>query len=166
MNLKTEIIFGPWYQTKMRSTRSMGMLTSKADRIAAASSLPQPPAPVRRRGVDKSQPGDAPLLPIPEEPPLSLQATQEIDCMDESESMDDEPLLDSDTDSEEAAEFDAECEERFNQRLDAWFAEYAPKLFELNQTKWNNKQAKKSAKTESSKSDSRSAPPTKKRKKA
>lgn len=164
MDLKTEIVFGPW-QTKMRSTRSMGMLSSKAEKIAALQAMPPAPPPVRRRGIDKSQPGDAPLLPIPEEPPLSLQATQEIDCVDESESMDDEPLLNSESDSEDCAEFDAECEERFNQRLDAWFAEYAPKLFELNQTKWNNKQAKKS-KAESSKSDSRSGPPTKKRKKA
>lgn len=148
----------------MRSTRSMGMLSTKQQRLAAGD-IPLPAPPVRRRGVDKSQPGDAPLQPVPEEPPLSLQATQEIDLLDDEPVDEDEATFySSEEDSENEREFDAECEELFNAKLDAWFAEYAPKLFELNQTKWNNKQAKKEKKPESSKSVPRTAPPTKKRK--
>lgn len=142
----------------------MGMLSSKQQRLAAGD-FPPPPTPTRRKGVDKSQPGDAPLQPIPEDAPL-LSTTQEINCMDsDSESMDHEDtLLSEESDSEDMREFDAEAEERFNQRLDIWFAEYAPKLFELNQSKWLIKKAKADAKAGSSKSASRQPPPAKKRK--
>ena len=143
------------------------MLTSKQQKLLTGD-LPVPAPPLRRRGVDKSQPGDAPLQAIPEEPPLSLQATQEINLMDDDESMEASDESDVEAtimdDSEDEREFEAECEEKFNARLDDWFANYAPKLFELNQTKWNNKQAKKAQKPELSKSGTRTPPPTKKRK--
>lgn len=147
----------------MRPTRSMGMLSSKQQKLLAGD-VPSPAPPLRRRGVDKSQPGDAPLQPLPEELPLSLQATQEIDILEDTEEESEGAIISDSEDSEDQREFDAEAEERFNARLDAWFADYAPKLFELNQSKWLTKQAKKANKPESSKSGSRQAPPTKKRK--
>lgn len=133
----------------------MGMLGSKAARLST-NDFPAPPAtPVRRKGVDKSQPGD----PIQE---ISIDSTQpqtvEMIMSQDSDS-DTEPLL---NESEDSEEFDAEMDARFDARLDAWFADYAPKLFELNQNKWLTRQAKKEKSLKTSQPTS-SQPPKKRR---
>lgn len=157
--MPSDFIFGLWITTKMRANR-MG---SKMTRLASGD-FPAPPAtPTRRRGVDKSQPGDL-------EKSQDIAQTQEIDLLEEEyalrsieTSMDDDALVSDTEDSE--GELDAILEDKFDAKLENWFLNVAPKLFDLHQTKWNNTQARKALKAELSKTSApASQPPRKKRK--
>lgn len=82
------------------------------------------------------------VLDVVEEEPLDR--TQEI-------VVDDEPLMDEDEDSEGTLEeFNARAEELFMDKLDRWFAEFGPKLYDLGLSKHLNRMEKKKSKEESS----------------
>lgn len=126
---------------------------NKAQKIAAATIQ-------KRAGIDKAK--IAAQLD-----PESTQPTQELvpsdwtnmipQLMEEDKSTEeDEPLLDEDDDEA----FNAQAEELFLEKLDSWFAEYAPKLFDLALAKYLVKKEKRETKADPS---ATSRPPKKRR---
>lgn len=122
-------------------------MNTKAKLIAAATK-----PVIRRKVLENWPPGSAPedKAPpgwAPEETPLDQ--TQEIVC-------DDEPLMDEDEESDGTLEeFNARAEELFMDKLDRWFAEFGPKLYDLGLSKHLNRMEKKKSKEESSETSHR-----------
>ena len=146
---------------------------SKASLISAATSAANTSNATRRSGVDKSVYVD----PIPKinfggletpDNPDELNQSQMIDVT-QSQMMDDTPLMDDDEDEDDSAieAMNAEMEEIFLDKLDAWFADYAPKLFDLGLAKFLSKreklEKKKKSDTEESSETSRRRPTKKSR---
>lgn len=143
----------PEFWRKAFFPESHQMQLSKAQQIAMEAA----PHTQRRSGIDKARLAAAArqtLASIDED----LASTQLIECSQE-QPMDDEPLLDEDSDDEE---FNAHAEEIFLCKLDDWFAEYAPKLFDLAFAKNFAKAQKKQTKQKEESSEI-SRPKTKKR---
>jgi len=147
------------------------MQSRKAQQIAAMglSAFQAAPNPTQRKGVDKAKVAKSlgPLFEEAEEDD-NLSATQLIelpqtqDWTDQRDVMAEDPILDEDESDEDDEEFNAHAEEIFLDKLDTWFAEYAPKLFDLAFAKNFAKHVKKNAKqTEESSATSRR--PTKKK---
>lgn len=131
---------------------------NKAELIAkAAATQPTP----RRRGVDKAKlAGDS-------GPPISIfeDESQVID-LSSTQVVEDTPIMDESEEDDSADEaFNAEAEEIFLDKLDSWFADYAPKLFDLGLAKFLSKQEKRKKKsdTEESSETSRRRPSKKSR---
>ena len=160
---------------------------SKASLISAATSAANTSNATRRSGVDKSVYVD----PIPKinfgcletpgktykfygyaanfpDNPGELNQSQMIDVT-QSQMMDDTPLMDDDEEEDDSAieAMNAEMEEIFLDKLDAWFADYAPKLFDLGLAKFLSKreklEKKKKSDTEESSETSRRRPTKKSR---
>jgi len=138
---------------------------SKAQRIAALekeSAAKPAESPFRRKGVDKSRIASnlmpTKVLDLVEE---DIPATQLMD--EDGDFVEESPLLDDEESDDVDDEFNEQAEEIFLGKTDAWFAEYAPKLFALEMSKFLTKQAKKEQKqTEESSSTKRR--PSKRRK--
>jgi len=157
-------IFGlPYHPPAMLSRKqqqlaSMGML----------SSVP-PVNPQRRAGVDKAKVAKS-LNPILcDDKDEDLAATQLIDVSqtqdwtDQREIMAEDSLLDEASSEEDDEAFNAQAEEIFLDKLDTWFAEYAPKLFDLAFAKNFAKQVKKNQKQKEESSETSRRPATKKK---
>lgn len=121
------------------------MNISKVQKIALAASAPTP----RRK-----------VLKVVEDEDQDLAQTQEFPVdgppfqkMDEDE--DDEYEDDGVTDTLEE-EFNAHAEELFLDKLDRWFAEFGPKLYDLGLSKHLSKLEKKKLKEEPSETSRRS----------
>lgn len=122
------------------------MNLSKTQKIALASNDTP-----RRRGIDKSK----------------LEATIVEECSPTQELPMDDDYNDADfvEDEDDGAtntldeeeEFNAHAEELFLDKLDRWFAEFGPKLYDLGLSKHLSKMEKKKLKEESSETSRRSS---------
>lgn len=140
------------------------MQTSKAQQLAnvlASPSLSRQPN-VRRSGVDKSKLASSVPRIIDCTMDDDLNQSQTLDLQSTQLVEDEEPLLEDDDDSAEEA-FNAEAEEIFLEKLDAWFADYAPKLFDLGLAKFLSKQNKQKKKSDDESSETSRRRPAKKR---
>lgn len=126
---------------------------SKAQKIALAAAAATPS--VRRRGVDKAklakQQSETDISST-QEWPIELPMdhdSNDVDYEDEGDG--------ATTTLDEEEEFNAHAEELFMDKLDRWFAEYGPKLYDLGLSKHLSKMEKKKSKEESSETSRRSA---------
>jgi len=127
------------------------MNLTKAQKLALA-----PPTGTSRRGLDKSKLAESTVL---EELPQTQEYPMDDDWTDQRKMMDaslEEDEDDGVTDTLEE-EFNAHAEELFLDKLDRWFAEFGPKLYDLGLSKHLSKMEKKKLKEESSETSRRSA---------
>lgn len=144
----------PW-RNKKPSMSGREQLT-KAQKVALA--LKEESVKKRRRGVDKSKiPDESQDVEVVEQTQEICDWTDQRNIMDEDFAVEDEDEGFAQTEEE----FNAEAEEIFLEKLDQWFADYAPKLFDLGLAKHLSKLEKKKEKGESSGTSRR---PTKKSK--
>jgi len=142
----------PSMLTKKQRLEAMGLSYSQ--------SIPTPATPVRRRGVDKSQPDDPPVIQIT--PPLEATKLPIIEELmdDESEEMDaTQPIFDED---EEDSDLDELASEAFREEAKFWMDQYAPKMFDIAVSKWLTKKDKIAVKSLSVTPPKSTSPPKKK----
>lgn len=136
----------------MRTSKAQALMDLAASGVDIK--IPPPSAGIRRSGVDKSR-----IKAIFSESEKEIQDSQQ------TQELMDAPIMDLDnkeSDTSDTDDFNAEAEEIFVDKLDTWFAEYAPKLFDLAVSKYLAKKEKNALK---GKEDSKTLrPPTKKRK--
>lgn len=134
----------PW-RNKKPSMSGRDQLT-KAQKIALAER--QVESIKRRRGVDKSK------IPDESQDVEVVEQTQEIinDWTDQRNIMDEDFAAEDEDEgfAQTEEEFNDVAEELFLEKLDRWFADYAPKLFDLGLAKHLSKLEKKKDKGESS----------------
>lgn len=142
---------GLFFSTMQASTKQQAILNALANQQ-------------RRRGIDKSggvpTPGITDLLDSCDAPTQPLDDLSQMTTIMEE----DEPLLDEEESDSLDEAFNAQAEEIFQDKLDSWFADYAPKLFDLAVAKFLSKKAK-AERNESKAESSKTSQPRKKSKK-